>query len=257
MKLKTEFDKLIKESISDSHIQPNTVYYDDFYEKQLRDELRRRGVLEIYEKRELQNVAKDKVKMCSAASSSRLCFLYFANQPNIRFEYSLTTGTRGIAQLDAFDGLKCYECKCHEIFDNHDNKKNYLRVSYKANLEKYFGLKTIKIEGRIIKLTLKELGINDDSSIYKLHFDVKQFLCHLFGLAHNGGGCLQYIFFTPKNELISSNSECSAFYRTLDEEIDKIWTSPIIQNMLKNNNIKLPKPLKIQVSEIKDFILQK
>ena len=86
MKLKTEFDKLIKESISDSHIQPNTVYYDDFYEKQLRDELSQRGLLEKYEKRELQNVAKDKVKMCSAASSSRLCFLYFANQPNIRLE---------------------------------------------------------------------------------------------------------------------------------------------------------------------------
>ena len=252
MNLKTKFDALILQSISNQYIHPNSFYYNCIYEEKLRKELSTRNLLEKFEEHELKEVSPGKVKMCSVASSSRLCFLYFANKENTEFEWSLGTGTRGIAQLDAFDGLKYYECKCHEIFDKHDN---YLRASYKMNLEKYLGLKNINIDGNFIKLTLKELEINDDRSIYSLHFDIKQFLCHLFGIAKKGGGNLQYIFFTPSNELINKNSWCTDFYNTLDEEIKNLWNSPKIQDMLKTYNIELSKPLKIQVSEIEDFIL--
>ena len=252
MDLKTEFDALILQSVSNQYIQPNSFFYNRIYEEKLRKELSSRNLLEKFEERELKEVSPGKVKMCSVASSSRLCFLYFANKTNTEFECSLGTGTRGIAQLDAFDGLNYYECKCHEIFDKHDN---YLRAAYKANLEKYLGLNKINIEGNIINLSLKELEINDNSSIYSWHFDVKQFLCHLFGIAKKGGGNLQYIFFTPSHELINKNSWCTDFYNKLDEEINNLWNSPKIQIMLKNCNIELPKPLKIQVSEIEDFIL--
>lgn len=141
---KTLFDQLILESIdkSKTHIKPETVYYDDDYYNQLVLELKERQLYKNYAKRELKETSKgsDKIKMCSVASSSRLCFLYFIKDNMVTMEVSLNTGTSGNAQLDAAKDTVFYECKCHEIFDNHDTDKNHLRLAYKKNLQKYFGI---------------------------------------------------------------------------------------------------------------------
>ena len=93
-------------------------------------------------------------------------------------------------------------------------------------------------------------------SIYDLHFDMKQFLCHLFGIAKNGGGTLQYIFFTPKKELIESNPFCQEIYKKIKEEISNIWNCEGIKQMCMNNNIQLPEPMMVDISSIKDIVLQ-
>ncbi|MBR5032439.1 MAG: hypothetical protein IKX70_02065 [Treponema sp.] len=255
---KKQFDKLILGSVNNNHIIKNTVFYDNSYKKQLCAELKKRHLFEKYSKRELQEVTKGSglIKMCSVASSSRLCFIYFAEDNNLEMEQSLNTGTRGNAQLDAAKDNLFYECKCHEIFDNHDTVNNHLRLAYKRNLQKYFGINYQEKNENYCKLTLKDFGIENDESIYKLHFDMKQFLCHLFGIANNGGGTLQYIFFTPKKELIKSNQFCKDIYKALKEEIESIWRSESIRKMCQDNNIKLPKPLMVEVSTINDIVFQ-
>lgn len=251
--LKTEFDKLILNSVNNNHIQESSFYYDSIYTEELKRQLKKKGVFEKFEKRELKEVAPGKVKMCSVASSSRLCFLHFYEKENIDLECSLSTGTKGNAQLDAVNGSVFYECKCHEIFDEHD----HLSIAYKKNLIELFGIICNASEdGSFCNLTLKDFEINHNKSIYQLSFDMKQFLCHLFGISKNGGGTLQYIFFIPDNELIQQNNWCIDVYKKLDEEINMIWNSPKIKSMIAQNNIALHRPLKIEVSKIEDFVME-
>lgn len=249
---KTEFDLLILNSINNKHIIPGTVYYDNSYLEKLEYELQKRKLLEKFKKRELQG-KNGKIKMCSVASSSRLCFLYFANKENITFEYELKTGTRGKAQLDAvYKDDIFYECKCHEIFDDHD----YLKPAYKNNLKKYFDISLSNTNKDYCELFLQDFKISypEKKSIYDLHFDFKQFLCHLFGLANHNGGTLQYIFFTPSKQTIDKNIKCQKLYEELDKEIKMIWSSKVIKKMIKDNSIILPKPSMINITSIDDFI---
>ncbi len=250
------FDQLILNSINNTHIIPDSVYFDEAYYEQLTKELKNKQLYEKYLTKELNEISPGFIKMCSVASSSRLCFLYFAGDNNATMEVSLNTGTKGNAQLDAAKGNTYYECKCHEIFDNHDTDKNHLKLSYKKNLKKYFGINYQEKDENYCKLTLRDFGIPKNMSIYDLRFDMKQFLCHLFGIAKNGGGTLQYIFFQPKKELMEKKSFCTEIYKKLEDEISAIWNSEIIKNMCNNNKIELPKSKMVDVSTITDIVLQ-
>ena len=253
---KKQFDKLILQSLElIQYIIPNTVYYNESYYAQLIKELEKRNQLKKIQDKELQEVAPGLIKMCSVASSSRLCIIYFANQNEIVFERPLSTG-KGIAKLDAAKDNIYYECKCHEIFDNHDTYKNHLRLTYKKNLQKYFGIIYQEKDEDYCNLSLRDFGIEKNESIYSLHFDMKQFLCHLFGIARNGGGTLQYIFFTPKKELIEKNNFCKEIYKELENEINQIWNCEKIKAMINNFKIKLPHPQMIDVSTIDDVVLR-
>ncbi len=255
---KKEFDKLIMQSVNNTHIINNSFYYDNLYYTKLSAELKERNLFEVFSKRELQEVNRGSglIKMCSVASSSRLCFLYFAKDNDVRMEISLNTGTHGNAQLDAAKDNVFYECKCHEIFDNHNKNNNHLSLAYKKNLQKYFNINYQEDDENYCKLKLKDFYIPSNISIYDLRFDMKQFLCHLFGLANNGGGILQYIFFQPKKELIEINPFCKGIYAKLQEEILSIWDCAGIKRMCKNNNIQIEKPQMIDVSTIDDIVLR-
>ena len=194
--------------------------------------------------------------MLSVASSSRLGYLYFQKQ-NIVVEKGLSVGVGSTkAQLDAFDDSKgiYYECKCHEIFDKHQK----LRKSYQNRLSEWFGIHG-QIKDEEIELSLQNFGIDacksDDNSIYELHFDMKQLICHLVGLEKNGGGKLQYIFFTPSEKLIKENNWCLELYKELHTEIQLIWNRPVIKGMINKANITLCEPLKIEIQNIDDFVL--
>lgn len=253
-KQKSLFDQLILNSINNKHIITDTVYYDKIYYEQLIKELKNRKLYEKYLKNELKE-KNGLIKMCSVASSSRLCFINFANNNEIEFERPLSTG-KGTAQLDAAKDNIYYECKCHEILDNHDTDKNHLRLAYKKNLQEYFGIIYQEKDENYCKLSLSDFGIENKESIYSLHFDMKQLLCHLFGIARNGGGTLQYIFFTPKKELIENNEFCRNIYKELENEINQIWHCEKITTMINNFKIKLPHPQMIDVSSIEDVVLK-
>lgn len=257
-KNKTNFDKLILKSVQESnHIIPNKVYYDNAYSESLKKELNKRKCLEKFGAREFTKSRTGLIKICSIASSSRLCFLYFANK-NVSFEKELLIGvnSRTKAHLDAYDNKNTYyECKCHEIFDNHNTKKNHLRLSYKKLIKECFNISYPDNNDEYLMLKLSDFGIQKDTSIYYLEFDMKQFLCHLMGLANNGGGKLQYVFFTPSVKEIELNALCKEVYSTLHNEIDEIWNCSVIKNMCNKYNITLLKPMEVPVSDIDDFVL--
>lgn len=252
---KWNFDENILKSIKGSEYVDNH-YFNDSYKDALRLELSERFLLEKFEKREIpENL--EKPHMCSVASSSRLCFLYFANVKDIEFEKELSTGIRGgKPQLDAYSSTMhtYYECKCHEIFDNHDKNKNHLSKSYAKIISEKFNVNiTNSNVDDYLKFTLKDFGINDDLSIYDLHFDFKQFICHLLGIANEGGGTLEYVFFTPSEEM---KKNFDGIYKKLNTEIKEIKASPKIRKMCEENNIKIGFTY-ISVDTVEDFVVKR
>lgn len=253
---KKQFDRLLVNSLENhEHINFETTYYDEKYKSALIDYLKKRNLYSSFDKRELPENNK-KPHMLSVASSSRLCCLYFQNR-NIVFEKGLSVGVKSAkAQLDAFDESKgiYYECKCHEFFDKHQK----LRKSYQNRLSECFGIHG-QIKDEKIELSLQNFGIDgyksSGNSIYELHFDMKQLICHLLGLEKNGGGKLQYILFTPSEKLIKENVWCLDLYEKLHEEIQIIWNSPVIKGMINKADITLCKPLEIEIQNIDDFVL--
>lgn len=252
---KLNFDESILKSINGSEYVDNH-YFDDSYKNALRLELSERFLLEKFEKLEIPDLKK-KPHMCSVASSSRLCFLYFANVKDIEFEKKLSIGIRGgNPQLDAYSSTShtYYECKCHEIFDNHNTNKNHLSKSYAKIISEKFNVNiTNSNVDDYLKLALKDFGINDDSSIYDLRFDFKQFICHLLGIANEGGGTLKYVFFTPSEKMKKNFDD---IYKKLNTEIKEIKASQKIRKMCEENNIKIDFTYK-SVDTVEDFVLKR
>ena len=172
-------------------------------------------------------------KICSVSSSARLCFLYFINKGNVEFEVQLPNPLGGNpAQPDAKIGNTYYECKCQEIVDG---EKETLLDGYNEFLNYYFGITKLG--------NLKDMGVNYDKDYDKTHFNVKQLFTHLIAIAENNKDTkeeitLQYIFFTPKEELQSESTK--RVYKELKEEIAAIWESDMMKNFYKKcPNIKL------------------
>ena len=178
----------------------------------------------------------DYYKICSVSSSARLCFLYFINKENVEFEVQLPNPLGGNpAQPDAKIGITYYECKCQEIVDG---EKETLLDGYNELLNFYFGITKL---GK-----LKDMGVNYDKDYDKTHFNVKQLFTHLIAIAENNKDTkekitLQYIFFTPKEELQSESTK--RVYKELKEEMAAIWNSEMIKHFYqKCPKIRLGKP---------------
>ena len=120
---------------------------------------------------------------------------------------------------------------------------------------------------------MKELGCKCDSeelldnSIYNLHLDVKQLICHLIGISYQhkndkGEYKLQYIFFKPSEEEIKKNNKIENLYKTLYKTLLKEWDmiikSKAFNYFLENNkNIKINKLKFVDVSKIEDIVLER
>lgn len=251
------FDNLVLHSLNNKrHVIPNTVYYDMEYYNCLYKELSKRDLISNY-KREFRRYSHNRIKICSVASSARLCFLNFVYN-NYTFEKDLIIQgvAGGIAHLDAFDNIDTYiECKCREITNKHTDK---LSTAYESQLKECFNIVNIRnnINDKKIELFLPDFGIPREESIYNLSFDFKQLICHLLGLANNNGGKLQYIFFTPNNHLIELNKSCQKLYENLRSEITEIWNCPVIQTMCSKYKITLLQPIYIQISHVRDFVIE-
>lgn len=238
----------------------NNVYYDFDYLKALLEDMRTKGKGEAIIKKftkELQPGENGKFKMCSVASSARLAYLHFKDTSNMEFEANLPIDLKDkkrkpSAQPDAYtkEGKRIfYECKCHEIFDSHSSEK--LSVRYKEVVKKYFGV-SCDVDGDTLALTQAELGIGGKDLIYKMHFNVKQLLCHLMGIAENKEkkepAELRYVFFIP------SSADEFEVVRELKKEIESIKRSVVIRKMLESNNITLESFDFVNVREVADPI---
>ncbi len=151
-------------------------------------------------------------KMASVASSSRFCYLalrdgykQFNNSEDIIFEHSCRIkGVNATANLDAYipKANIYFEVKCHEIFSQHSIylKKSYWNLLY--GQENDFGFSYAKCPDiDEFKIELCNFGIAKT----KIRFDIKQFLCHLWGIASQKDkdipAKLVYLFFN-KMDLI-------------------------------------------------------
>lgn len=188
-------------------------------------------------------------KMASVASSSRLCFLALKDGASaingtgeVKFEYECKIeGITGIApQLDAYVQNEniFIEAKCHEIFDTHHiiMKNKYWNLIY--GYHNQFGFKQLQNNNeKEFNIPLSVFGINKTYSM----FDIKQFLCHLLGIAAHSKEqkTLVYMFFKPISDHIEIQKEIDKVFSDLKEEIESIFNSYPIKNFCKLNHIEL------------------
>lgn len=230
------FDDFVKEMKS-----PKYIKYHTSYDKGKGSELKK------------QNGRYGEVppKMASVASSSRFCYLALRDgtdalgvKGTVQFEKGCRIkGIEGTApQLDAHipEGNIYIEAKCHEIFDSHtvNLKAKYWELIYGETNEFGFEVKDNALKGDF-KISLSCFGIQKSNT----RFDIKQFLCHLLGIASQKeadiSATLMYLFFKPKTENIEYQKAIDEVFEDLIGEIELLFTSEPIQKFVEKNNIKL------------------
>lgn len=248
--VKSAFDKFVDEMKSD---------YPEHYKKYYGDDSanENRGGMggELIPKRGRWGMMPP--KMASVASSSRFCYLALRNGTNalfsdweatkddVEFEKECRIFEDGptAPQLDAYienPSCKCYiEVKCHEIFDSHkiEFKNKYWDIFQKNKSFCHVLENAVKHEESF------ELARNVfDLSDAHLRFDVKQFVCHLLGIANQTKGKrakLVYLFFKPKNSDEKTNARIDEIFEELRNEIHLIFSSKVIEEFCLDNQIEL------------------
>lgn len=197
-------------------------------------------------------------KFLSIGSSSNFCFFslrndgfkYFlselegenyeiinSNNKEIEFEKKLKIIPRGIANLDAYvKTKKCeyfFECKCHELFDNH---KTQLSKSY-FNGELFVSKKEFNTWFNSSgKINFENIGINSNSG-----FDFKQFCTHLMGISKNKNltAHLIYYYCLPKMDSIKIDKKLYKKITQFLVDTKTILTNKKLISYCEQNNIYL------------------
>lgn len=125
-------------------------------------------------------------KMASYGSSSRMIYKLSSHKEEFHFEKKLPTTIGGTANLDGFyedDNRYVFvEAKCHEIYSS---KNSSVSKAY----EKLYNFINEKMSGIVdIKMHDSKCGRYLDVEYFAegeklLHFDMKQMICHLLGIA--------------------------------------------------------------------------
>ena len=197
-------------------------------------------------------------KMASVASSSRFCYLALRNgtqklmpgktvtKDDIVFEKGCRIFKENYTspQLDAYiTDDKCdtfIEAKCHEIFDSHSvvfSNKYKECFEDDAVLKPYLKYEEPHSETEF-KLPLSVFDLEKKTS----HFDIKQMLSHLIGIATQGQGKLAkliFMFFKPVTDNKEASDMIEKMFKELKDEINKIFASDLIKNYCQKHNIAL------------------
>ena len=209
MKRSIEYDLAVKKTVNapSKYFEDNGVYFNNEYRDKLCADLKANGCFnnfnnEVNKYYEPDN--KKKCKMCSIASSSRLCYLHFRGNKKIQFEEIIRNGDVCKPHLDAYDKEKniYYECKCHEIVGHHSVN---LSSQYKDLLENLFHITGLIEEKGYFKLNYEMFGIKGFKIKCGKYFDFKQFVCHIIGVMNRQNDkkpTLKYLFFKPDIECI-------------------------------------------------------
>ena len=218
----SKFDRLMLDTIGKTHIKGQTVYYDEEYYLNLVKHLAKDYVLNKYCAELTTN--SQGVKMCSIASSSRFCYLSSKDLFDDIDELEKTNIKNGCCRPH-YDGYSeknrvFYEFKSHEFCTKSHSS---LSTSYIDLLKDIFGIHT-KTPSEL-RFSDFKMSIENDPSIYKLNFDFKQFLCHVFGLlsivTKDQKATLKYVWIVPD---LPNNEELNSFVNMIrHEQIDKIF----------------------------------
>ena len=119
-------------------------------------------------------------KMASFGSSSRMIYNMMKNTSGFLFEKKLSTTIGGIANLDGFleTDRKCVfvEAKCREPYVE---KSAEIDIKYRAL---YQTLKSLSCTVQTVNGKKMQVAFSADG-IAIHHFDIKQMICHLLGVA--------------------------------------------------------------------------
>ena len=237
-------------------------YKDELIKWQISD-----GVYDKYKGKEFRDLGEGRIKICSIASSSRLCYWHFRDKicegfdPKKKFYFFGDNGNKNAANLDGSFKHTVFECKCQEILDNHEDY--FLAHFYKELLKNKFDITTEFIEkNNNLFPSLKQFELNEDEEdtrdIYAYHFDVKQFITHLLGLSErkkiNEEIILQYVIYRPSEDI--DNVLKTYVYDVVDHEFNKIRNSKVFSKFLKKHNINLVDINYVNISEIHDLIFE-
>lgn len=178
-------------------------------------------------------------KMASFASSSRMAYKLSKGIPNFAFEKQLSTVIGGVANLDGYwEGNGQYifvEAKCREPYSHKSPetiKKNYkpLYTYLQNKLPDMFSCTMEDIPGT------RDIHVEFFCHGSKIvHFDMKQMLCHLLGIANRlllDNVCdshiqFLYLLYNPTNLALPQSSK---------EEITRIYKETCAA--AKNNDFK-------------------
>jgi len=189
-------------------------------------------------------------KMASIASSSRFCYLALrdgadalAGTKQVCFEQECRIiGISGTApQLDAWiPGKNLYvESKCHEIFDRHtpDLNLKYWSCFFGENNAFGFAVHPRPTSGKTFPIPFSAFGCKDSPK----RFDLKQFLCHLLGIASqkHDSAALVYLFFKPVTNDKKQGLQLDSIFTELTAELRCILQSTPIQKFCKTPNLHI------------------
>lgn len=222
--LSHNFDKLVEKQIGNNNrLIPGTVYFDESYENDLRNEMGYVICKKLKKEFNRSEVISgvESAKICSIASSARLCYFYLKNVPNIEFEYTKLKNKKCKPNFDAYADNVYYECKCHEFYGGRKTIK--FVKSYNALFKQYFH-KEFEVIDDHIYLTYSDFNINLDTKIKSTPFDFKQFLCHIFGLLKilDSRPTLKYLLFSPEEEVLKEDSKVYERYKEIIEITNKV-----------------------------------
>ena len=248
-------------------------YYDDKYAEPIKRYFKERNVISYEVNR---NNRWHCTPICSLLSSGRLCFLDFITRDknNVKFEEPIENDLQNSqpTKMDAVIGNNYYECKCQEIVSK---SHGGLRETYlKSKLFNDFGIKNYSLvneeskdedckkrEYKVLAFNVSELNIQikKNPDYRKLHFDLKQLICHLIAIAQKNKKnpvSLNYVFYIPSksNQINEEYKNVIKLYKELNEEIKAIWKKDtVIQKFCDENKITLNYPQMVPIGAINDF----
>ena len=196
-------------------------------------------------------------KMASVASSSRFCYLALRDgtdvlipnrtltKDDVEFEKECKIFAESLAapQLDAYiaDAV-CdifIEAKCHEIFGSHKAEFRNKYWTRLAQIKEFAGaLGEAEKKKDTFQLPLTLFGISKE----KTRFDIKQFTCHLLGIAEANKGKktkLVYLFFKPCTDDTVYSQWIEEVFEELKAEINAIFRCRTIADFCEEHNIEL------------------
>ncbi len=250
---KEKFDGIIKSNLINfkSDVSANNFGYkiegrnfDLYYEKSWFESFVNSMANEIRDRygREIKPKGNEPPHMASVGSSSHFCYIALKDIEGVEFEKDCPIFYRAVPHIDAYipqeDCEVFVEVKCHEIFDSHKTKMS-------KKYGKYFKENDIFTElipkdwtvDKELSIPLNLLGVNK-----KCSFDVKQFICHLLGIAANRcekPAKLVYLFFIPVVDDEETAGEIKEVFDQLQSEIKALFTSEPIMKFCKAKNISL------------------
>ena len=258
-----EYDQFILEIIGNKHIKEGTVYYDKDYLLSLVISLVNDDLLGKYAGELMEN--SQGIKMCSIASSSRLCYLASKELYKDIKEVEKTDIKNGCCHphydgyTSSLNAFIFYEFKCHELCDGASHAK--LSKSYMPLLKEYFDIEIDNLA--FLKFSDFGFDYNNNGTIYDINFDTKQFICHILGIlsqaTQENKALLKYVWIIPGYGI---NPDLDRFIERIKEQIKIVFDGFSLTKVKYNGNILNLSDLivfdldVVPITNIKDFILE-